>query len=72
MHTFTSCSIVEVSGESLDTAPFKGSHVPVPDEKSMCNIDGKHWERTWGLCDETPTTARAVAWRFASFSETCW
>lgn len=39
MHTFTSCSIVEVSRESLDTAPFKGS-VSVPDDKSVYSIGG--------------------------------
>jgi hypothetical protein len=96
MHTFTSCSIVEVSRESLDTAPFKGSHVPVPVEKSICSIGGKIVDRE----DETklphcifihyiscmdytgnepgasamrrPTTAGAVAWRFASFNDKCW
>jgi len=39
MHTFTSCSVVDVSTESLDTAPFKGP-VSVPDEKSVCSICG--------------------------------
>ena len=40
MHTFTSCSIVDVSRESFDTAPFKGSPVSVPDKKSVCSICG--------------------------------
>ena len=40
MHTFRSCSVVEVSRESLDTAPFKRSPLSVPDEKSVCSIGG--------------------------------
>ena len=40
MRTFTSCLIVELSRESFDTAPFKGSPVSVPDEKSVCCIGG--------------------------------
>lgn len=35
-----SCSVVDVSRKSLDTAPFRGSRVSVRDEKSVCSICG--------------------------------